>query len=198
MPNVQIAGFQPARRSGGGFISYKRVRVLTNNTLEIALHDGVVMDANGNYLQASTTTTAVSTVSNGASYVHATLGRIGSKNLPAATLYTSTGVAPENASYISVVDNEVDVDFICSIDEAIALTDLFQNYAFVAGTAVNGISAQELDATGHNTTATLPWRVQDFVFAADNDVDAADVRVFAKINASQMSPALEIGGSLGL
>lgn len=197
MANIQIAGFQPHRKSGGGRISYRRARVLTNNTLAINLYDAVVIGSAGDTTQAATTTTAVSSISGGASYVDATGARIGAKGLPAATLYTSTGVAPENASYVFVVDNSLEVDYLCSVDEAIALTDLNLNYAFVAGTGTNGISAQELDATGRNTTATIPFRVQDFVIAGDSDPDAADAHVLAKINAGMWEPGLEISGSLG-
>lgn len=198
MANLALAGFQPARRSGGGTISYRRARVLTNNTLAINLFDAVVIDSNGDTLQASTTTTAVSSVSNGASYIDANSIRVGAKGLPAATLYTSTGNTPDNASYVFVVDNSLEVDYVCSVAAlAIAMTDMNLNYAFVAGTGTNGISAQTLTATGRATTATLPFRVQDFVYAGDNDPDVIDCHVFAKINAGMWEPALEIGGSLG-
>lgn len=197
MANIQIAGFQPHRKSGGGRISYRRARVLTNNTLAINLYDAVVIDSNGDTLQASTTTTAVSSVSGGASYVDSSGARVGAKGLPAATLYTSSGVAPDNASYVFVVDNSLEVDYLCSIDAATTLTLLNLNYKFVAGTGTNGISAQELSGTTPATTATFPFRVQDFVISADSDPDAADAHVLAKINAGMWEPALEIGGSLG-
>lgn len=198
MANLAIAGFQPARRSGGGTITYRRARVLTNNTLPINLFDAVVIDTNGNVLQASTTTTAVASVqAGGASYVDATGVRTGAKGLPAATLYTSSGVAPENASYVFLVDNVLEVDFLASITTALVLTDMNNTTSFVAGTGTNLISAQTLDSAGVNTTATLPFRIQEFVIASDNDPDAASAHVFCKVNAGQWEPALEISGSLG-
>ena len=197
MANIQIAGFQPHRKSGGGRISYRRARVLTNNTTAIALYDAVSIGSAGETVVASAVDTAISSVSGGASYVDTAGARVGAKVLPAATLYTSSGVAPENASYVFVVDNSLEVDYLCSIDEATTLTQMNLNYKMVLGANTNGISGHELDATTPATTATFPWRVQDFVISADSDPDAADAHVLAKINAGMWEPALEIGGSLG-
>lgn len=198
MANIAIAGFQPARRSGGSTVSYRRARVLTNNTLPINLFDAVVLDTNGNALQASTTTTAVASIANGASFVDSNGVRQGSKGLPAATLYTSSGNAPDNASYVFIVDNSLEVDYLASITTALTQADLYANTSFVAGTGTNLISAQTLDSSGINTTATLPFRLNEYVIAGDNDPDAANAHVYCKINAGQQEPALEIGGSLGL
>jgi hypothetical protein len=198
MANLALPGFQPGRRSGGDRITYVRRRVLTNNTLAINLNDAVVTDTNGNTLQASTTTTAVASVSGGASYVDANGVRVGAKGLPAATLYTSSGVQPENASYVFIVDGVGEVDFIASITTALTKADINTNTSFVAGTGTNGISAQTLDSAGIAATATLPFRIMDFVEAPDNDADAATAHVYCRINASMYEPLLETGGSLGL
>jgi len=198
MANLALPGFQPARRSGGSRITYLRKRVTTNNTLAINLNDAVVTDTNGNWLQASTTTTAVASVSSGASYVDANGVRVNAKGLPAATLYTSTGIQPENASYIFVVDSVLEIDLIASITTALTRADLNGATSFVAGTGTNGISAQTLDSSGVNTTATLPFRLIDFVEAPDNDPDAATAHMYCRINASMYEPALETSGSAGL
>jgi len=198
MANVAVAGFQPIRRSGGGNITYRRARVLSNNTLAIALFDAVVIDANGDTLQASTTTTAVSSVSNGASYVDATGVRVSAKSLPAATVYSSSGNTPDNANYVFVVDNSLEVDYMASVsNSAIAMTDMNLNYPFIVGTITNGISGMTLNATGRNTTATIPFRVQDFIYSGDSDPDLIDCHVACKINAGMWEPALESSGSLG-
>ncbi len=198
MANLAIAGFQPQRRSGGGRITYLRKRVTTNNTLAINLFDAVVTDTNGNWLQASTTTTAVASVSNGASYVNADGVRVGAKGLPAATLYTSSGIQPDNASYIYIVDSVLEVDLLASITTLLTRAELNAATSFVAGTGTNGISAQTLDSAGVNATATLPFRLIDFVEASDNDPDAATAHMFCRVNASMYEPALETSGSLGL
>jgi hypothetical protein len=192
MANVQHPGFFPARRYGGaGTITYARRRTLTNNTNAINLQDAVIIDANGDTIRAATGTIAVDSIAMGVSYLDANSQRVGAKNLPATTLYTSTGVDPANASYTFVVENPANVVLRCSVDEAIAMTDLNLNYAIVlSNTAVNGISQQELDATGRATTNTLPIRVLEFVFAGDNDVDAADAHVYATINAGMSTPSL--------
>jgi hypothetical protein len=195
MANTTYPGFQPYRRSGGLRIGYRRARVLTNNTLAIGLNDAVIIDTNGDTLRASTVTTAVSSVSGGASFVDANNVRVGAKSLPAATLYTSTGNTPDNASFVFVVDNSVEVDYVATIIGTLVRSDLNNNAKFIAGAPSNGLSTQTLDGSGLATTATFPFRVQDFYEAADNDQDGANPRVLCKINAGLWEPALS--ASLG-
>ena len=197
MANVQHPGFAPVCNIGGGFVTYRRGRVLTNNSTIIALNDALKMASTGDYLVASATNTAIASVSGGVSYLDANSQRTGGKHLPAATLYTSSGVDPYNASYVFMVEDMVNTKFRASVDEAIALLDLNINYQMVLGASANGISGHELDAPSRDTTATLPWRVSEFVFAADIDPAAADAHVFCFANAGMMTPALEVGGSIG-
>lgn len=193
MPNVQHPGFYPARVSGisGGGITYKRRRVLTNNTTAIATQDAVVADGNGNILgiAAGAHNSAIASVAMGASYVNASGERVGAKVLPAATLYTSSTINPDNASYVYIVENELNVDFIASADGALALEDLLENFEIIAAAAVNGISTHEVDASTAATTATFPVRLMDMVVAPDNDIDSADARWFFRINAGFMAPS---------
>ncbi len=193
MANVKIKGFQPCRRLGAGSLTKMRRRVLTNNTTAIFLHDALKATTAGDYLVASATNTAVANVSGGVSYVDSTGKRVNSKYLPATTLYTSTTVDPDNASYVWVTEDPVNTLFRCSIDEAVVLADLFLNYKMVLGTGstTTGLSGHELDATTPATTATFPWRVREFVTGgATSDPDAADATVLASINVSFEEPAL--------
>lgn len=191
MANIQHPGFYPARVYGGnGTITYARRRTLSNNTNAISLQDAVIRDSSGDTIRAATANVAVDSVAMGVSYVTSANGRQGAKALPAATTYSGSIVDPVDASYVFVVENPVNVLFRCSVDEAIAMTDLGINYAMVLGSAVNGISGHELDATGRDTTNTLPWRVTGFVFTPDNDVDSADAHVLALVNAGMTEPAL--------
>jgi hypothetical protein len=190
MANVQHPGFAPVKVIGGGQVEYVRKRVLTNNTTAINLNDAVVAASDGGWIVQATATTMTGSVSGGASYVDANSQRVSAKYLPAATLYTSTGINPDNASYITIVADDLNVQYRCSIDEAIALTDLMNNYALVLGAGTNGISGHELDATSHAAaTATFGFRVMDFVFSGDNEIADADAHVYARINAGQLSPA---------
>lgn len=190
MANITYPGFQPYRRSGGLRIGYRRARVLTNNTNAIGLNDAVVIDTNGDTLHATSVNTAVSSVSGGASFVDTNGVRVGAKSLPAATLYTSTGNTPDNMSFVFVVDNSLEVDYVATIIGTVVRADLNNNVPFVDGTPSNGLSTQTLNLTGKNTTNTLPFRIQDFYEAADNDQDAANPRLICKINAGMWEPAL--------
>src|SRR5688572_23130264 len=134
MANLQVTGFIPARVIGGGTITYTRKRVLTNNTTAIFKYDAVKTVATGDVLVASATNTAVASVAVGAVYTDAVGVRREAEYLPAATLYTSSGNAPENASYSIIVDNPVGVEFRASIDEAIVTAGLGVNYVMVLGT----------------------------------------------------------------
>lgn len=199
MANVQVAGFQPNTR-GGATPEMVRKRVLTNNTTAIFKGDCCDDSGTGAVIVTATTNAAIYSVMwGGASYMSGQ-ERLERKHLPAATLYTSSGVDPINASYVYVIKHMQTQDFVASIDEAVALTDLNLNYVIVLGTGStsSGLSAHELDATGKATTATFPWRVTDFVLGdPKSDPDLADARVICMANAGRREPALEIGGSLG-
>jgi hypothetical protein len=199
MANTKVKGLQPYRVLGGGTVAYTRARVLTNNTTAIFLYDTVVPTTGGDWTVTATGTAYVGNVSAGCVFTDATGVRKEAKYLPAATLYTSSGVAPDNASYIYICDDVLRVQFLASVDEAIALTDLNFNYAVVlgAGSTVTGLSAHELDATGRAATATIPIRVKEFVINdPSSDVDAADAKVICQINCDPSTPALSLG--LGL
>jgi hypothetical protein len=197
MPNVQHPGFYPTRNLGGGTVTYRRARVLSNNTNAIALQDAVTVDTNGNVLgqaQTGTLSTAVHAVAMGTFYVNADGVRTGAKQLPAATTYTGSTVDPENASYVFLTEGAHNVVFRCSVDAAITIADLGTNMGIALAPPVNGISSQELVGSTKATTATLPMRVTDFCFTAGVDPDAADARVFAMINAGVIEPALTTTG----
>jgi hypothetical protein len=199
MANTALPGFHPYRVLGGGTIGYTRRRVLTNNTTAIFLNDAVIANATGDFVVQATGTTFTSNVARGAVYTDATGVRVERKFLPAATLYTSSGVAPDNASYIYIVDDPLRVQFLASIDAAVAITDLNLNFAVTlgAGSTVTGMSGHKLTATGKNVTATIPWRFMEFVLGdPKSDPDAADAAVIVQINADATTPALS--ASLGL
>ena len=195
MANTACKGFSPLRRLGGGSITYKRGRVLTNNTTAIFKGDAVVITATGDYVAQSTGTTFTASVAWGALYQSATTGQmIAGKYLPAATLYTSTGVAPANMSQIYVVEDPIDTLFEASVTQAIALTDLNLNFAITltAGSTTTGLSGHVLTSAGANTTATIPWRVRDFIIRADVDPDLANAHVECQVNAGMTEPAISL------
>jgi hypothetical protein len=198
MANVQVAGFQPLYRDGQT-VSLARKRVLTNNTTAIFKHDAVINVTTGDVIVTAATTTSAYSVSQAASYYSGGT-RIERPYLPAATLYATSGIDPVDASYVYVVADMVGTAFKASIDEAMVLLDNFLNYAIVLGTGNtgSGMSGHELDATGRAVTATLPWRVDNFVIGDPNvDIALADAHVICKLNAGSRDPALEISGSLG-
>lgn len=192
MANIAQPGFRPVRGTNGVAISYSRRRVLSNNTNAISMYDAVVIDAAGDTVRATVTTTAVASAATGVSYVDSRDGRKGSKDLPAATVYTGSIVDPENSSYVFVVENPVNVDFKASVAaSAIAMTDLDLNYAMVLGAASNGYSGHTLTATARAVTATLPWRVKEFYFDnTSNDPDLINTAVYCTVNAGMIEPAL--------
>jgi len=198
MANVQHPGFLPVSH-GSETVECVRKLVLTNNTDRIAKGDAIDATASGDVIAHTTEDGEVYSVMMLGSYV-ANGERLERTFVPAATTYSGTAVNNERATYIHVVEDIVNTRFRASIDEAVALTDLNLNFAMVLTVATENFSLHEVDATGKNTTATLPWRLEDFIIG-DPKVDptAADAHCLFRVNAGNgRNPALEIGGSLGL
>ncbi len=197
MANTQAPGFQPLSVRGGGSIELTRKRVLTNNTTAIFNGDSCVFVSTGDIIVQATGTTLTGAVAQGASYV-SNNERLERNHLPAATTYTSSGIYPDNASFVYVTADHVNTDYEASCDEALALTDLNLNYAVVLGTGstTTGFSGHELDATGRAITETIPWRVTDFIRNARWDISAADAHVKCRVNAGKLEPALSLAAGL--
>lgn len=192
MANIAQPGFRPIRGTNGVQISYSRRRVISNNTNPISMYDAVIIDAAGDTIRATSAATAVASAACGTSYVDSRDGRKGSKDLPAATVYTGSTVDPLDSSYVFIVENPVNVDFKASVaNSAIALTDLDLNYPMVLGSPSNGYSGHTLNATGRAVTATIPWRVKEFYFDnTSNDPDLINTAVYCTVNAGMIEPAL--------
>jgi len=199
MANVALAGFQPYTKEALT-VALERKRVLTNNTTAIFKGDAVdAVNDGGVIVTASATTDLYSVQWGGASYVSGG-SRLERNYLPAATLYTSTGVDPFNASFIYCVQNMVSQMFVASAGTAVTMTNLGNNTAMTLGTGstTTGLSGHKLDTAAPATTATLPWRLIDFMRGdPTNDPDAADAKMVILVNAGDREPALEPGGSLG-
>src|SRR5688572_18516718 len=191
MANTQVPGFIPARQTGGGNISYVRRQAASNNTAQIATNDAVKTDNAGAILGLGTSSThnaAIDGVCGGVSYIDTNGTRIGAKLLPASTTYTGTAFMAENAIYVFVTENSLNVQFIASADEALTATNLRNNFEIILGSAVNGYSVQEVDASTTATTATFPVRFIEPVIAGDNDLTLADARHYFMINDGQTEP----------
>lgn len=196
MANTQHPGFFPMAFGTGGQVSYVRRRVLSNPSNPIGLQDLVNADTNGNILgiAAGAQATAVDTCAMGVSYQDSSGHRIGAKNLPASTTYTGTGIFPDDGIYLMCVENAPLVKFRASVDDAITIADLRANCSIIGATPVNGLSAQEIDSSTKNSTATLPIRIIDFVDTPDSDPTLADAHVICTINAGVSEPALTTTG----
>lgn len=192
--NVALPGFYPSESNlGGGSISYVRRRALTNGSNPIACQDAVKADSNADILglgTSSTFATAVDGVAMGVSYIAADGTRVARANLPGSTAYTSTGVDPINATYVFVTEAADNIKYLCSVDTAMALTNIRNNFDINLAAGVNGYSQQELRAaSASGATTTTPFRLVDFVFAGDNIIDSGThVHVKAMINIGQTEP----------
>lgn len=196
MANAQRAGFRPSKVRNGGHIELARKRVISNNTTGIFCGDAVIGVNDGGVVVATSSTAAIASIARGASYV--TGGqRVERKYLPAATTYSGTTVENENASYVYVVADALGVDYMCTADEALAVTNILNNFGIVLGTGntATGMSQHELDASTANTTNSLPMRLIEFCFGGDIDPDSADATVMVRINAGYVEPALNTTGT---
>jgi hypothetical protein len=203
MANVRRLGFIPTRQSGGGTVTFRKARVLDNNTLGIFHGDTVKWTSSGDCVACAAGTDesiVVGSVAQGAAYLDANNIYREGKYLPAATRYTPTDWEPSLASYVYVVENPVNVYFEANVaNSAIALTDMDLNYSTVltVGSTTTGLSKHELNATGRATTATIPFRAIEPVRRADNDLSLVDVKILCMINAGEIEPALSTGAAAG-
>lgn len=197
MANTPVPGFQPMRVKNGDTITFRRCRVLTNNTTAIFKGDACKMTNAGDYLVASATNSAIASVMyGGAVYTDTSNIRREAQFLPAATLYTSTGFDPDNASFIYVVDNELDTEFRASGTTVMTQTLTGNTFAMVlgAGSTTTGLSGHTMDNSSTVTTSTFPWRLVDVVRgSSDSDPDLASAQGIYRINRSISEPALGDG-----
>ena len=199
MANVQLPGFIPYTK-GNQTVELVRKRVLTNNTTAIFKGDALDSVTTGDVIVCAATDTDVYSIQwGGASYMSGQ-ERLERRHLPAATLYTGTLNDEYDASYVYAVDDMVSTKFKASIDEAIVIARMGENFKQVLGTGstTSGLSAHEVDATTPATTATFPWRLLDIIIGdPDSDPELADAHCVFLCNAGNREPALEPGGSLG-
>ncbi len=198
MANARKLGFTPTRMTSGGTITFRKGRVLTNNTVAINFGDAMKRAATGDYVACTTgdELTFVASVAQGAVYTRADGTRIEAKGLPAATLYTSTGVWPDNASYVYMVDQATLCEFEANMTTAATvLTDFNLNFPQILTASTTLFSKHELNHTTGVVTATVPWRLREYVQRADNDLSLTDCKVLVMINAGQDEPA--VSASLG-
>lgn len=202
MANTKSKGFKPVTAGGIGTPEVVRKRVLTNNTRRIATFDALDAQTGGDVIAHATAAGAVYSVCLGTSFIDTAGFRRERQSLPAATLYTSSGIDPSNASYAYAVEDVVNTVFKISVDTVIALTDLNLNYAMVVTQATGDYSLHELDGGSSVAPATTAnnggWRVTDFVLGDSRSApDTVDAAVFCKVNMGRRSPALLTVGSLG-
>lgn len=194
--NVAGTGFVPAKVRGVGgnaTITYRRYRVLSNNTNQIATHDAVKRSSHDilGLGTSSTFATTIASVCEGVSYIDSTGARRPAAILPAATTYSGSGNDPANASYVFLVDNPGNVAFEASVDSSPAIADLNLNCEINCAAATTaGYSQQSVKYSTKAVTATLPVRLYDFKFAPDNNVDATNCHMFIVINTDSDEPSL--------
>lgn len=197
MANVAHPGFAPMKK-GGATVALVRKLVLSNNTTLIAKGDALDAGTGGDVFVTATNNAAFYSVQwGGASFV-LNSERVERISLPAATTYTGTAVNNTLASFVYCVEDMQATRFRASVDLAILLTDLNNNYNMNLNATTSSYSQHELASASHGTTATLPWRVLDFI-VGDPKVDptAAHAHVVCAQNAGRREPAIAIGGQLG-
>ncbi len=193
MANARSLGFKPTRMTAAGTITFRKGRVLTNNTLAINFNDSIKRAAGGDYAACAAGTDEsifLSSVAQGVIYTPSTGPRIEAKSLPAATTYTSTGVWPENASYVYMVDQAINCEFEANMANAVVvLTDFNLNYPAVLTVSTTGFSKHEVNHTTGVVTATVPWRLREYIQRADNDLSLVDCKCLFMINVGGDEPA---------
>lgn len=164
-----------------------RREVASGYATGIFLGDPVAQSGDASWIVAGTST-LVSGVSNGASYVLAGK-RVSDKFLPASTTYTPTARGSQNASFIYAF---IDPGIIFECVFSAALTSDYYTYVGnnanglggTSGSTTTGISGYQIDIASL-TTGTGQWRVYYLDDrTADEDVSTSTVKGFFQINAA--------------
>lgn len=102
----------------------------------------------------------------------------------------------DGGMYVYVCDDPNTI-FAVQVSGTIANTDvgLNANFADAGGSTTTGQSGETLDGTTKAVTATLTYKIMDFVQAVDNDVTSSGAKVLVKINNHQLATGT---GTLGI
>jgi len=181
------SGFWPVKGvHGQSVIEANRRQVASSYATGIFMGDPVAASTDATYLAAGTST-LVSGVSNGASYVLSGK-RISDKFLPASTTYSPTALGSANGSFIFAFE---DPGAVYSAGFSAALTSDYYTYAGLnancagspTGSTTTGISGYVLDAATL-AAGTFQFRIVMLDDAtADEDVSTANVKGYVQIQA---------------
>lgn len=102
----------------------------------------------------------------------------------------------DGGMYVYVCDDPNTI-FAVQVSGTVANTDvgLNANFADAGGSTTTGQSGETLDGTTKAVTATLTYKIMDFVQAVDNDVTSSGAKVLVKINNHQLATGT---GTLGI
>jgi len=102
----------------------------------------------------------------------------------------------DGGMYVLVCDDP-NTYYEVQVSGTVANTDvgLNANFADAGGSTTTGMSGETLDGSTKATTATLTYKILDFVQKVDNDVTSAGAKVLVKINNHQLSTGT---GTLGI
>lgn len=164
-----------------------RREVASGYATGIFMGDPVAQSGDASWIAAGTSS-LVSGVSNGASYVLSGK-RVSDKYLPASTTYTGTVRGSQNSSYIYAF---IDPGIIFECIFSAALTADYYTYignnanglGGTSGSTTTGVSGYQIDIASL-TTGTGQWRVYYLDDAtADEDVSTSSVKGYFQYNAA--------------
>lgn len=102
----------------------------------------------------------------------------------------------DGGEYVYVSDDPNTV-YAVQVSGTVANTDvgLNANFADAGGSTTTGQSGETLDGSTKAVTATLTYKIMNFVQAVDNDVTSSGAKVLVKINNHQLAAGT---GTLGI
>lgn len=112
---------------------------------------------------------------------------IGRTNGEGTLLQDDTLNSPASTEDYLLIEDNPDVVYEIQADGAVAVTDISSNANLIAGMAVEGKSAFELDSTSFGTGATLQLKVLRLVRDVNNEVDT-NAKLEVMINLPTQAP----------
>ena len=187
MANQVLTGFRPKGAKDEGQNTLQRLQMSsTASTAAVYQGDPLLWVSDGGVAVGASTDIHYSVMWGGASYVDGDGFRRGNNYYVAAAATVVPAIDAELGNYVYAVENFAKTRFevpMTSTVTSILQTRMYDNADGIAGTGstATGYSGWTLSGTA-GTTATLGWRIVDFILAADNDYTTTSARLLVECN----------------
>ena len=195
MPNVsRINGFRPVQNLNGSAWNGQFTVYFVPSSDGTAIYNGDAVNISG--AASANGVRAVTKASVGDAIVGHVVGfSVNPLNLNTPQYRAANANVVDGGMYVQVCDDPNTV-YEVQVSGTVAAADvgLNANFADAGGSTTTGLSGETLDGSTKATTATLTYKILDFVQKVDNDVTSSFAKVRVKINNHQLATGTGVVG----